>query len=140
LEGIAPRQQRVPVWNRFMALRQECLAGLPATEIGAVEGVPQLRSATFAGDQNGLQRVLFFQPPEEGRFPAGTVLAGRYRILGLLGQGGMGEVYRAYDLILNQAVAFKLLAAPQLGEAALTRFRNEVRIARQVSISDRWNI
>ncbi|HYL78735.1 MAG TPA: serine/threonine-protein kinase [Bryobacteraceae bacterium] len=70
---------------------------------------------------------------EEGRFPAGTVLAGRYRILGLLGHGGMGEVYRAYDLILNQAVALKFLAAPQLSEAALARFRNEVRIARQVS-------
>src|ERR1700733_2007599 len=71
--------------------------------------------------------------PEEGRFPAGTVLAGRYRILGLLGHGGMGEVYRAYDLILNQAVALKFLAAQQIGEAALARFRNEVRIARQVS-------
>jgi hypothetical protein len=31
---------------------------------------------------------------EEGRFSAGTVLAGRYRILGLIGHGGMGEVYR----------------------------------------------
>src|ERR1700674_2708758 len=70
---------------------------------------------------------------EEGRFPAGTVLAGRYRILGLLGHGGMGEVYRAYDLILNQAVGLKFLAAPQVSEAALARFRNEVRIARQVS-------
>jgi hypothetical protein len=70
---------------------------------------------------------------EEGRFPAGTVLAGRYRILGLLGHGGMGDVYRAYDQILDQAVALKFLAAPQLGEAALARFRNEVRIARQVS-------
>jgi len=72
--------------------------------------------------------------PEEGRFPAGAVVAGRYRILGLIGHGGMGEVYRAYDLILNQAVALKFLAAaPELTEAALIRFRNEVRIARQVS-------
>jgi hypothetical protein len=70
---------------------------------------------------------------EEGRFPAGTVLAGRYRVLGLIGQGGMGEVYRAYDLILNQAVALKFLGRANMNEAALARFRNEVRIARQVS-------
>ncbi len=70
---------------------------------------------------------------EEGRFPAGTVLAGRYRISGLLGRGGMGEVYRAFDLILNQAVALKFLSQVKLNEAALVRFRNEVRIARQVS-------
>ncbi len=71
--------------------------------------------------------------PEEGRFPAGTVLAGRYRILGLLGKGGMGEVYRAHDLILNQTVALKFLSPVHISEAALVRFRNEVRIARQVS-------
>jgi serine/threonine-protein kinase len=70
---------------------------------------------------------------EEGRFPAGTVLVGRYRILGLLGRGGMGEVYKAFDLILNQVVALKFLAASHFSEAALMRFRNEVRIARQVS-------
>src|SRR5580658_8541319 len=70
---------------------------------------------------------------EEGRFPAGTVLAARYRVLGLIGQGGMGEVYRAYDLILNQAVALKFLGQASMSEAALVRFRNEVRIARQVS-------
>src|SRR5712691_560216 len=74
------------------------------------------------------------QSIEEGRFPAGTTLAGRYRILGLLGRGGMGEVYRALDLILNQPVALKFLSeAAHTGEAALARFRNEVRIARQVS-------
>jgi len=66
-------------------------------------------------------------------FPAGTVLAGRYRVLGLLGQGGMGEVYKAFDLILNQTVALKFLTPALISEAALARFRNEVRIARQVS-------
>jgi len=71
--------------------------------------------------------------PEEGRFPAGIVLAARYRVMGLLGHGGMGEVYKAFDLILNQTVALKFLAPAHISEAALIRFRNEVRIARQVS-------
>ncbi len=71
---------------------------------------------------------------DEGRFPPGTLLAQRYRIVSLLGRGGMGEVYRANDLLLGQTVALKFLP-PQAtaNDAALNRFRNEVRTARQVS-------
>src|SRR3954465_14219849 len=74
-------------------------------------------------------------PPAHGhRFAPGSIIAGRYRVVALLGRGGMGEVYRAEDLTLDQPVALKFLSAGVAGDdSRLAQFHNQLRTAPQVS-------
>ena len=73
-------------------------------------------------------------PIDPGGFTPGTILADRYRIVALVGRGGMGEVYRADDLRLGQPVALKFLPETLEGDAAAReRLLAEVRNARTVS-------
>src|SRR4029077_3030868 len=75
-----------------------------------------------------------FDSIDDARFVPGTMLAERYRIVGLLGKGGMGEVYRADDLKLEHTVALKFLPdALAMDGAMLARFHREVRVARQIT-------
>ncbi len=92
-------------------------------------------AASFARSYaSDARRVATPDPGAQARFVPGALIAGRYRVVGLLGRGGMGEVYRADDLKLGQPVALKLLPdALARNPAALARFHNEVRVARQIS-------
>jgi len=64
----------------------------------------------------------------------GSVVASRYEIVGLLGKGGMGVVYRAHDRLLDEVVAIKVLRNEFVGTAEMAqRFRSEIKLARKVS-------
>ena len=66
--------------------------------------------------------------------PASVVLAGRYRLEGRVAYGGIGEVWRATDLVLGRPVAVKLLQAEYAQHPeVLARFRAEARHAGSVS-------
>jgi serine/threonine protein kinase/tetratricopeptide (TPR) repeat protein len=73
-------------------------------------------------------------PYGQGEELVGTVLAERYEILQLLGQGGMGAVYKARDTELERFVALKLIRADLASNPEiLRRFKQELILAREVT-------
>jgi serine/threonine-protein kinase len=65
----------------------------------------------------------------------GSVFANRYDVKEILGAGGMGVVYRAFDRELQEPVAIKTLRPEALagGNVALERFKQEIRLARRIA-------
>jgi len=120
---------QIPDTSRF------CLAcGKPVTNNSETAVMPMGSTPISGGGPSRAGAVPARVSSSEGGFAPGVMVDGRYQIIGLLGKGGMGEVYRANDLTLDQPVALKFLPASMSRDAGmLARFHNEVRIARQVS-------
>jgi Tol biopolymer transport system component len=93
---------------------------------------------TFAGLFQDTPTAPWLIDPQPGGKPAplapGLLLAERFRIVRMLGQGGMGDVYEAEDLEVGEHVALKTLR-PEIAqdERAIERFRSELALARRVT-------
>ena len=65
---------------------------------------------------------------------AGALVAGRYQLIRKVGRGGMGEVFEAWDLELEQHIALKMVREGALSsEETLARLKREVALARQIA-------
>src|SRR5215831_16021102 len=118
------------------AERQSFLADLAQEDPAIAEEVTQLlRAHAEAGDFLLHPCSLesdFLEDLEldQHRFSPGEILCGRFRIVQLIGQGGMGEVYKAWDIEREDHVALKTLRLEISRHELFTlRFRREIQLA-----------
>lgn len=93
--------------------------------------VPRAAAAAAAGQDAASS---YRQIAIHHAFHPGDLLAERYRIVGVLGQGGMGEVYETEDQDMRERVALKVIGSQAgVDKSWVERFRREVQLARRVT-------
>ncbi|MGH9660227.1 MAG: protein kinase domain-containing protein, partial [Bryobacteraceae bacterium] len=116
----------------------DCGARLSAEQWSAGLCLACLLQLGLRGDDGPVDAVnlavdLPTMSPTPPPIAEGQILGERYRIRMLLGRGGMGEVFRAFDLKLRVDVALKAVRSMLLADdRALTGLRQEVRAAREI--------
>jgi tetratricopeptide (TPR) repeat protein len=128
-------------WEKIKAVFDSALEAAP-------EDRPSYIENACGGDHELRQEVArllvefeksgsFLEPlagPFQGALSPGELLAERYRVVQILGRGGMGEVYEADDQLLNERVALKVLRGDLSYDQSLARrFQSEIQLARKVT-------
>jgi eukaryotic-like serine/threonine-protein kinase len=92
-------------------------------------GVPLTPAASA---QASSTQTILMSPLRE--LAPGTLFAGRYQVIEELGRGGMGRVYKVFDMEVREKLALKVLNPEiALDEQMIERFRNELKLARTIS-------
>jgi eukaryotic-like serine/threonine-protein kinase len=121
----------------FGAARETSVPSEPPTvALSGAINVPGLD--TFVGEQPTAAGFESRDPSDHGPLSIGQVFGSRYHIIRLLGVGGMGAVYHAWDEVLQVAVAIKVIrpevmADPVAAEDIERRFKRELLLARKVT-------
>jgi eukaryotic-like serine/threonine-protein kinase len=107
----------------------------PPIPIDATDGDTRTAMGTAAGGRTGAPERGARAP--DGPLEPGQSFSPRYQIIKLLGLGGMGAVYKAWDAELSVSVALKVIR-PEMGQGTASaelekRFKNELLLARQVT-------
>ncbi|MEW1648836.1 protein kinase [Streptomyces sp. NPDC091219] len=119
----------------FPAPRPTGPSGLPDAQARRADADPAQTGAPV-GDPSTGAAPPDADPPgtPEPTTPAVGVLAERYEMTSLLGQGGMGAVYRGLDLLTGRSVAIKVLhRASRDDPRMLARFQREAEVSRQLN-------
>jgi serine/threonine protein kinase len=98
---------------------------LAKSQLYTLQGLPPgdiMRTAS--GSSGGLSSVTL---------PINSIIDQKYRIISLLGEGGMGAVYKAHHLMLNKEVALKICLSPNLTEDTWKRFQREAQALAKLS-------
>ncbi|MCE3004705.1 MAG: protein kinase [Xanthomonadaceae bacterium] len=122
-------------------VQQGAASGKPFYALDAASLAPLAAPARVVDDGEGMrtveQPVAATPAPRTARsaeLAAGTRLGGRYDILGVLGAGGMGVVYKARDIELDDVVALKMLKPGALSDPEqIERLKSEIRLARKIT-------